>query len=244
MSAYQFNPDDQEPPDDQDPFGDNDPGVAEPDNSPVAGPDDPLFGGLVGGVNLTALADEQIGPAVAKALSKRVDDLAAQAVARALNSEMVDHLLSEADEAAQILVRGGRNSQAEKSGKASDEGQVEAEAPPLYYGSTNEFVREHLRHVYKRRINGQHTFWSPRWWTSVEALARLEALWRAWEHLRLDPTTGPSVWWRDHADPHMSILMSSIGPFSREVDVKASVLEPLPHEEPPEGLFPDIRNHE
>ena len=242
MSAYQFDPDDQEPLDDQDPSGDSDPGVVEPDNSPVAGPEDPLFGG----VNLTALADELIGPAVAKALSERIDDLASRAVNTALKPEMVDHLLAEADEAAQILVRGERNSQAGKSGQAGNNGQPEAaaEAPQLYYGSTNEFVREHLRHVYKRKINGQHTFWSPRWWTSVEALARLEALWRAWEHLRLDPTTGPSVWWRDHADPHMSILMSSIGPFSREVDVKASVLEPLPHEEPPEGLFPDIRNHE
>jgi hypothetical protein len=83
---------------------------------------------------------------------------------------------------------------------------VEAGQPPrLYYGSTAEFVREYLRHVYKRKIDGNRTFWSPRWRASAEAIARLEAMWLAWEHLRLDPATGPSVWWRDHADPHNAV---------------------------------------
>jgi hypothetical protein len=41
----------------------------------------------------------------------------------------------------------------------------------------------------------------------------LEALWRAWEFLRLEGTAGMSVWWRDHADHHMSVLLSTDGPF-------------------------------
>lgn len=28
-------------------------------------------------------------------------------------------------------------------------------APALYYGSVDEFVREYLRHVYKRRVDGR-----------------------------------------------------------------------------------------
>lgn len=28
----------------------------------------------------------------------------------------------------------------------------------------------------------------------------MEALWRAWEHLRLDGATGISVWFKDHAE--------------------------------------------
>lgn len=115
-------------------------------------------------------------------------------------------------------------------------------APPLYYGSTDEFVRDYLRHIYKRKIDGQNAFWSARWWTSDEAIARLEALWRSWEHLRLDPSTGPSVWWRDHADHHMRVLMSNTGPFSKEIDTRTSLFEPLPYEAPPEGLFPDVRD--
>ena len=198
--------------------------LPEPDDSPVAGPADPLFGGI----NVAALAAELIGPAVQKAVAKKLDELATEAVSEALSADVLDQLRAEADEAAESVLHGS-------TGAAGDE------TPPLYYGSTNEFFREHLRHIYKRKIDGTHTFWSPRWWTSAEAIARLEALWRAWEHLRLDPSTGPSVWWRDHADPHMSMLMSSIGPFSKEINEKATVLQPLPHEEPPEGLFPDVR---
>ncbi|SEF12539.1 protein of unknown function [Arthrobacter alpinus] len=67
----------------------------------------------------------------------------------------------------------------------------------------------------------------------------LEALWRAWEFLRLEGATGMSVWWRDHADHHMSVLLSADGPFkscSPDDGHKAKLL-PLPCEEPPEGLF-------
>nr|WP_246168731.1 DUF4913 domain-containing protein [Arthrobacter luteolus] len=39
-------------------------------------------------------------------------------------------------------------------------------------------------------------------------------MWRSWEHLRQDPSTGMSAWWRDHADHHMSALMDPQGPFN------------------------------
>ena len=69
---------------------------------------------------------------------------------------------------------------------------------------------------------------------------RLEALWRAWEHLRLDPATGMSVWWRDHADHHMRVLMADDGPFHGSPDA-IDYGKPLTHVEPPEGLFVDER---
>ena len=50
--------------------------------------------------------------------------------------------------------------------------------------------------------------WAARWRDYPEALARIDALWRAWEHLRLDEATGSSTWWIEHADHHMPILMS------------------------------------
>lgn len=193
-------------------------GEHEPSGSPVAGPGDPLFGGL----DVTALAAQLIAPAVQDAIRKRVDRVAAKAIDAVLTDEILGQLQADAEEAAESALAGSAE-------------------PVLYYGSTDEFVREYLRYVYQRKIDGRTTFWSPRWWTSAEAVARLEALWRAWEHLRLDPATGPSVWWRDHADPHMRVLMDSAGPFSKETDVRATVLEPLPYEPPPEGLFPDVR---
>ncbi|MGJ3192225.1 DUF4913 domain-containing protein [Paenarthrobacter sp. FR1] len=57
------------------------------------------------------------------------------------------------------------------------------------------------------------TTWCPQWWKHAEAISRFESLWRAWEYLRLDGTTGMSVRWRDYADHHMNELLSSDGPF-------------------------------
>lgn len=69
---------------------------------------------------------------------------------------------------------------------------------------------------------------------------RLDALWRSWEALRLDPALGISVWLRDHADHHLAVLMSSDGPFAKATDVSAAG-DPLPYTAPPAGLFSDVR---
>ncbi|MEE6289300.1 DUF4913 domain-containing protein [Georgenia sp. MJ173] len=127
----------------------------------------------------------------------------------------------------------------------ADDTSVEAQST-LYYGSVDEFVREYLRHVYRRRINGRERVWAARWWEHDEAVIRLEALWRAWEHLRQDPATGMSVWWRDHADHHMAVLMDPDGPFA-SADSTAETNQTkkgssLPYAAPPGGLFPDVRN--
>ena len=59
-----------------------------------------------------------------------------------------------------------------------DEDRAEHE-PDLYYGSVDEFVREYLRHVYKRRIDGRHRCWAGKWWEHDEAVIRPEALCRS-----------------------------------------------------------------
>ena len=68
-----------------------------------------------------------------------------------------------------------------------DENATAAKEPTLFYGSADEFVRERLRYMYARRVGpGSASFrWAARWWDYPEALARIDALWRAWEHLRL-----------------------------------------------------------
>lgn len=118
------------------------------------------------------------------------------------------------------------------------------DAPQLYYTSVDEFVREYLRNIYRRRIDARSRYWAAAWWRYDEAVIRLEALWRAWEHLRLDPSTGMSVWWRDHADHHMAVLMDPAGPFSTAdcEDDKNARGEPLPYVAPPIGMFPDVRS--
>ncbi|ARJ07722.1 hypothetical protein GCM10010988_40340 [Cnuibacter physcomitrellae] len=136
----------------------------------------------------------------------------------------------------------GVNDDALEDGAETEEDETEARE--LVYGSVNEFVREYLRNVYRRRIDGQPWMWVGDWWRYPEAEDVLDALWRAWEHLNLDGRTGKSVWWRDHARPHMESLMTKgTSPFPAEA-VKAqstTVLEPLPYVEPPAGSYPDQR---
>lgn len=57
--------------------------------------------------------------------------------------------------------------------------------------------------------------WCPHWWEHPAAVARLHALWLAWQELT-EPAagyTGPSTWHRDHLDPCLRELRSSTGPF-------------------------------
>ncbi|MEC5152630.1 DUF4913 domain-containing protein [Cryobacterium sp. GrIS_2_6] len=124
----------------------------------------------------------------------------------------------------------------------ANETEPAEETPQLFYGSSDEFVRERLIHMYARRVGpGNASFrWAADWWNYPEALARIDALWRAWEHLRLDAATGSSVWWIEHADHHMPILMSTEGPFAKSEDANKAG-EPLPYTVPPAGLFPDMR---
>jgi len=116
-----------------------------------------------------------------------------------------------------------------------------APEPTLFFGSVDEFVRERLRYTYSRRVGPQGpNRWSAEWWLYPEAISRLDALWRSWEALRLEPTFGMSVWWRDHADHHMRMLMSPEGPFADSRDTNTAG-DPLPYTVPPVGMFVDVR---
>ncbi|WP_233500217.1 DUF4913 domain-containing protein [Gordonia sp. YC-JH1] len=76
-------------------------------------------------------------------------------------------------------------------------------------------MEDHLSLLYARKweFAGKSRLWCRRWFEHAEAVSRLEAVWRAYESLRLDPTLGMSVWWRDHLDPHMNALTNPEGPF-------------------------------
>ena len=93
------------------------------------------------------------------------------------------------------------------------DGDAGEEVPEPYFPNVDVFVRELLAPTYRRSLEGNHRVWCPEWWRHAEAINRLESLWRAWENLRLDPATGMSIWWRDHADHHMPALLAPDGPF-------------------------------
>ncbi|MEU1431837.1 DUF4913 domain-containing protein [Nocardia sp. NPDC056611] len=110
----------------------------------------------------------------------------------------------------------------------------------MVYQSVVEFVENYLSLVYRRQVTDiSDTVWCPEWWKHAEAVARLDAMWRAWEHFRHDGKTGLSVWFLDHADPHMAKLFDPKGPF-KYCSVRnghKDMLTPLPLKSPQQGLF-------
>ncbi|CAN7507433.1 DUF4913 domain-containing protein [Pseudarthrobacter oxydans] len=73
---------------------------------------------------------------------------------------------------------------------------------------------------------------------------KLSPVWKhcggAWEHLRLDGATGISVWFKDHADHHMSVLLDPRGPFYKCDMQKHRDPEHLEPKKAPDGWFPDV----
>ncbi|MFC8041794.1 DUF4913 domain-containing protein [Paenarthrobacter sp. NPDC057355] len=137
------------------------------------------------------------------------------------------------------------------AGPAAAEAASESEQEPeaeLVFGSTAQWVEEFLVPMYRREItvNGNHTTWCPEWWRHAEAIIRFEALWRAWEHLRLDGKTGMSVFMKDHLDHHLPILLDGKGPFDgcslTGGHAKApDGIKAFRTVTPPSELFPDVR---
>lgn len=111
--------------------------------------------------------------------------------------------------------------------------------PPLMFPTLDAWVSGYLVQMYRRDLNLPAARWCRQWFKHAEGIARLEAMWRAWELLRLDPGEGASVWWLNHCDPHMRVLMSETGPFRncRKGEHSDERSVPLPVDDPPEGLF-------
>ena len=123
--------------------------------------------------------------------------------------------------------------------ESNERERAEEEVPELVFASVDEWLRRHWRFTYRRRVSakGDGTGrWRARYWEHDEALQRLEALWRGWEASRQDPGLGTSAWWVNHADPHMSVLLSLSGPFAGSTDENQTG-DPLPYRRPPAGLF-------
>lgn len=173
--------------------------------------------------------DAAMQHAVHGVLAKRLDAVAAKAVDEVLDDATLEQLRAAANEAARTALEAPPETPEEEG----DEGEQ------LYYESVLEWLTVWLAPTYRRSLEGGGVTWCPMWWKHAEARARLEALWRAWEHLRLDGATGMSVWFRDHADHHMAVLLNEDGPFKGcgPEGHDARRLKPLPLAEPDDGLF-------
>ncbi len=219
-------------------------------NAPVADvdeePDEPVGPADVGrkvtaaaieGLDVASIAGSLVASTVTAEIHRQVQKEVAPIVTNAVAAVLTPDRLDALREAATSAAEAELNPPPEAEASTED-------APVLYYGSVDEFVREFVCPIFRRNVGeeGRADYrWSARWWESAEAIARLEAMWRAWEHLRMDASTGTSVWLRDHADHHLGVLMSPTGPWALSKDT-AGPGEPLPYEAPPEGLFPDVRD--
>lgn len=197
--------------------------------------------GRIFGIDVAEVVEGMARPAIVRALQRTVRDVANEVV----DAEVADQLDPSVLEELQLQAATAARRSVQSALDQLDEEPADEE-PTLYFGSVDEFVRHYLLPNYRRRVDGQRVVWAAEWWKYSEAVARLDALWRAWEHLRQDAQTGMSVWFRDHAEHHMSVLLSSSGPFAaagegtnRENTNEKG--EQLPYIAPPEGLFPDVR---
>ncbi|MFF3223422.1 DUF4913 domain-containing protein [Nocardia suismassiliense] len=112
------------------------------------------------------------------------------------------------------------------------------DAVPTTFAGVVDFVENYLSLVYRRQVNeNSDIVWCPEWWQHAEAIARLDALWRAWENYRLDARTGLSMWFLDHADLHMRRLFDRGGPFRHcgSESGHQDMLGPLPLVSPVRG---------
>lgn len=100
------------------------------------------------------MAAEAVDAAAKGAVRKEVAAIATQAVANALTDELVEKLREQAQTSAAAAVEEQLSPpEPEPEPAVKDE---DGEKPPeLVCGSVDEFVREHLRHVYRRVTSEQ-----------------------------------------------------------------------------------------
>jgi len=105
------------------------------------------------------------------------------------------------------------------------------EDPKPVYDTATDWVEHYFCIVFARSIGGE-TRWCPRWAEHPEAVTRLNALWRSWETLRLDPNLGIATWLTSYADAQLPILLGRAGPFTQCSAERHQALQRLQIEDP------------
>jgi hypothetical protein len=100
------------------------------------------------------------------------------------------------------------------TGEAPTVDQAEASGPiePVY-PALHDWVNDYYLRVFPRPTAGEQR-WCAQWDDHPEAVTRLEALWRSWETLRLDPNLGIATWLTTYQDPIGRELTSRNGTFA------------------------------
>ncbi|MEV6340949.1 DUF4913 domain-containing protein [Nocardia vinacea] len=189
----------------------------------------------------SAISPQQLSAAVDEAVRRAVGAQVAE-VAKKVAKSVLGQLLT--DEVIAGMQQSAHTAITEALAPPTPQQQeAEAERKELHFKSVEDFVREYLAPCYAREVSrsgleGQIR-WCPMWHEHAEAVARLTAMWRAWEHLRHGEDVQMSQFWRDHADHHMAHLLDPKGPFEHCSVAKghSDKLVPLPLEAAPPGAF-------
>lgn len=186
-------------------------------------------------VELTEALDSAVRAAVAAEVT---------AAAKTFTKGALDQVLT--DE----VVAGMQQLALREATAAVDPAQEPVDKPrKLIYRNLEQFVTQHIAHLYRRdvpaRMGDRTPRWCPCWWDHGEALSRLGALWRAFEHLRHGESVEMNVWWQ-YVDQQMERLMDPEGPFKycSVAEGHSAKLTKLPTVTAPEGLFPDGHAHD
>ncbi len=114
----------------------------------------------------------------------------------------------------EVRVAQQSNDLADVTALMTDGSVSSATAPSLRYGTLDDWVLEYFAPTFGRPIGGEIR-WCAQWREHAEAISRLEALWRSWEALRLDPAMGMATWLTHYLDPQLAVLLGRGGPFAQ-----------------------------
>jgi len=115
--------------------------------------------------------------------------------------------------------------------------------PAPRFASLAIFVDEYVLPNWIHKLGENYGgLWCARWWEHPEAVTRLEALWEAFEVMRLETPPALSTWLRDHFDVHMRALTMPAGVFFNcsiaKHNEQHQTNEPWRADPPPVGMFP------
>ncbi|MEU5885186.1 DUF4913 domain-containing protein [Spirillospora sp. NPDC047279] len=108
--------------------------------------------------------------------------------------------------------------------------------PQPHYPTVIEWVTRHFIPMYRRTLGGEFR-WCAEWWRHSEAISRLTALWYSWEAMRLQGATGMALWYRDHLDHQLPVLLGPRGPFYQCTEIEHLEPHQAKHSPVPPGWW-------
>ncbi|WP_426624527.1 DUF4913 domain-containing protein [Leifsonia sp. McL0607] len=170
--------------------------------------------------------------AATEMLKKAVEKATRQATAEIFSDEQLGHIREHTAAAVQQIF---------PRPESEDDDADEEQAPLLdeeYTALFLSWAAEFLPIIETANQSTEEHLWCTLWYLHPEAIARLTALWLAWEEARgSDDQRARSSWWVDHWDRHVPMLLSSRGPFRKcELEHRAPVVR-LGYQAPPETFL-------